>query len=139
MALAEEGDVWMDDEEDEVFQEDEEEEDPFGYDMYTQGLPIVIRASPTYGGKGVLMGRAMGRGEDVWEEDPLFSWSIHPDPAVLTLLRMKKGVVRYSPCGTWLSFFPLSDGSACVAVMWTGKGTARRRCVMTRQSAGHTK
>lgn len=70
--------------------EDDVDDDPYGYDMFTQSLPFVIRPSPTYGGKGVLTTRSLAANEEVWEEDPIFSWAIAPDPALRTLLRMKK-------------------------------------------------
>ena len=50
-------------------------------------IPIRVSSSSEFEGKGVFAKKSLKVGEELWEEDPLFSWSIRPDPIRAFLIR----------------------------------------------------
>ena len=75
---------------DEVFdlgeEGDEMEEEEFQIQI-PDSIPVCVLNSSLFEGKGVFPKKPFAAGEELWEEDPLFSWTIRPDPVRSFLLR----------------------------------------------------
>lgn len=68
---------------------EEEESELSCYDLFTQNLPIQIAGSEKYGGKGVIVRNNVEAGEELYEEEPIFSWMVGED--VVEHLRQHMG------------------------------------------------
>ena len=74
-----------------VYDMEGEEEEEDHQIQIPDSFPIRVSNSSCFEGKGVFAKKALTAGEELWEEDPLFSWTIRPDPIRAFLIRHRCG------------------------------------------------